>query len=213
VVECSGIYGKRATHPLPRRRLPRLLLSHPGASGEDVDATIVAGINQNSLTGHNWSLPPPARPMPSCRCWICSIAKSASIKPADHAALGDERPAADRRLSPRRPAPHRSAMQSIIPVSTGLARGIERLLPQLAGKVQAKAIRVPTHHVSAIDLTLSTQRPVSAHSINALLADAARPAQGLIAYSEAAQPRSISITTPIRPLSMAARPAPPAPIW
>jgi glyceraldehyde 3-phosphate dehydrogenase/D-erythrose 4-phosphate dehydrogenase len=38
----------------------------------------------------------------------------------------------------------RSAMQSIIPVSTGLARGIERLLPQLAGRVQAKAIRVPT---------------------------------------------------------------------
>jgi D-erythrose 4-phosphate dehydrogenase len=71
----------------------------------------------------------------------------------------------------------RSAMQSIIPVSTGLARGVERLLPQLTGRVQAKAIRVPTLNVSAIDLTISTQRPVSAGEINALLAEAAaRPA-------------------------------------
>jgi len=81
----------------------------------------------------------------------------------------------------------RSAMQSIIPVSTGLARGVERLLPQLAGRVQAKAIRVPTTNVSAIDLTISTQRPVSAHSINALLASAAHgPLKYRIAYSEAA---------------------------
>jgi D-erythrose 4-phosphate dehydrogenase len=78
-------------------------------------------------------------------------------------------------------------MQSIIPVSTGLARGVERLLPQLTGRVQAKAIRVPTLNVSAIDLTISTQRPVSAGEINALLADAAQgPLARLIAYSEAA---------------------------
>ena len=81
----------------------------------------------------------------------------------------------------------RSAMQSIIPVSTGLARGVERLLPQLAGRIQAKAIRVPTLNVSAIDLTLSTQRPVSAAEINRLLADAASgPLARLIAYSDAA---------------------------
>ena len=81
----------------------------------------------------------------------------------------------------------RSAMQSIIPVSTGLARGVERLLPQLTGRVQAKAIRVPTLNVSAIDLTITTQRPVSASEINALLAEASKgPLAKLIAYSEAA---------------------------
>ncbi|MDF5809106.1 hypothetical protein P4123_20020 [Pseudomonas aeruginosa] len=48
----------------------------------------------------------------------------------------------------------RSAFQSVIPVSTGLARGIERLLPELAGRIQAKAIRVPTVNVSALDITL-----------------------------------------------------------
>jgi glyceraldehyde 3-phosphate dehydrogenase/D-erythrose 4-phosphate dehydrogenase len=81
----------------------------------------------------------------------------------------------------------RSAMQSIIPVSTGLARGVERLLPGLAGRVQAKAIRMPTLNVSAIDLTIATQRPVSVHSINQLLATAAGgPFKHLIAYSDAA---------------------------
>jgi glyceraldehyde 3-phosphate dehydrogenase/D-erythrose 4-phosphate dehydrogenase len=77
------------------------------------------------------------------------------------------------------------AMQSIIPVSTGLARGIERLLPQLAGRLQAKAMRVPTLNVSAIELVLTVQRDVSVRAVNSLLADAAgRDYGGLLAYSE-----------------------------
>ncbi len=50
----------------------------------------------------------------------------------------------------------RSAFQSVIPVSTGLARGIERLLPELAGRIQAKAVRVPTVNVSCLDITMQT---------------------------------------------------------
>ena len=84
----------------------------------------------------------------------------------------------------------RSAMQSIIPVSTGLAKGIERLLPELAGRVHAKAIRVPTLNVSAIDLTLTTRKSVDVASINHLLAEAANgpnsPLKGLLSYSQAA---------------------------
>ena len=81
----------------------------------------------------------------------------------------------------------RSAMQSIIPVSTGLARGVERLLPALAGRVQAKAIRVPTHNVSAIDMVLSFGREVSAEAVNRLLREnAAGPQRGLLACSDEA---------------------------
>jgi hypothetical protein len=80
VIESSGSYGQRAE--LARfidAGCPRLLLSHPGNSGSDVDATIVAGINQHSLNGvKNWFPLPPARPMPSSRCSTCSTAKSAS---------------------------------------------------------------------------------------------------------------------------------------
>ena len=80
----------------------------------------------------------------------------------------------------------RSAFQSVIPVSTGLARGIERLLPELAGRIQAKAIRVPTVNVSCLDITLQTARDTSAEEINRILRQAAEqgPLQGLLAYTE-----------------------------
>src|SRR3546814_13816254 len=61
----------------------------------------------------------------------------------------------------------RSAMQSIIPVATGLAQGVERLLPPLAGKVQAKAIRVPILNLSAIDLMVKLNNHVATPHCNA----------------------------------------------
>ena len=190
VVECSGIYGRR---PELSRFLdagcPRLLLSHPGASAEDVDATIVNGINQHTLRGDE-------RLVSAASCTTNAIVPVLDLLDREvgldqvllttlHSVMNDQ-PLIDgyHHTDLRRT---RSAMQSIIPVSTGLARGVERLLPQLTGRVQAKAIRVPTLNVSAIDLTITTQRPVSAHSINALLAEAAQgPLKKLIAYSEAA---------------------------
>jgi glyceraldehyde 3-phosphate dehydrogenase/D-erythrose 4-phosphate dehydrogenase len=166
-----------------------LLLSHPGQSGDDVDATIVTGINQNTLQGNE-------RLVSAASCTTNAIVPILDLLDREvgieqallttlHSVMNDQ-PLIDgyHHDDLRRT---RSAMQSIIPVSTGLARGIERLLPGLTGKVSAKAIRVPTLNVSAIDLTITTQRPVSAHSINTLLANAAHgPLKKLIAYSEAA---------------------------
>jgi glyceraldehyde 3-phosphate dehydrogenase/D-erythrose 4-phosphate dehydrogenase len=82
----------------------------------------------------------------------------------------------------------RSAMQSIIPVATGLARGVERLLPQLHDKVAAKAIRVPTVNVSAIDMVLALSKPANAADINRLIANAAASAanRNRLDYTEAA---------------------------
>jgi len=190
IVESSGYYGRR---PELTRFLeagcPRLLLSHPGFSASDVDATIVNGINQHTLTGNE-------RLVSAASCTTNAIVPILDLLDREvgveqallttlHSVMNDQ-PLIDgyHHDDLRRT---RSAMQSIIPVSTGLARGVERLLPQLTGRVQAKAIRVPTLNVSAIDLTISTQRPVSAGEINALLADAAQgPLAKLIAYSEAA---------------------------
>jgi D-erythrose 4-phosphate dehydrogenase len=190
IVESSGYYGRR---PELTRFLeagcPRLLLSHPGFSASDVDATIVNGINQHTLTGNE-------RLVSAASCTTNAIVPILDLLDREvgveqallttlHSVMNDQ-PLIDgyHHDDLRRT---RSAMQSIIPVSTGLARGVERLLPQLTGRVQAKAIRVPTLNVSAIDLTISTQRPVSAGEINALLAEAAQgPLAKLIAYSEAA---------------------------
>ena len=188
LVESSGSYGRR---PELTRFLdagcPRLLLAHPGLSGSDVDATIVSGINQNTLTGNE-------RIVSAASCTTNAVVPLLDLIEREigvdqallttlHSVMNDQ-PLIDgyHHDDLRRT---RSAMQSIIPVSTGLARGVERLLPQLAGRVQAKAIRVPTPNVSAIDLTISTQRPVSVHSINALLVAATEgPLADLIAFSE-----------------------------
>ena len=190
VIEASGCYGRRSE--LSRfldAGCPRLLLSHPGNSADDVDATIVNGINQHTLTGQE-------RLVSAASCTTNAIVPVLDQLDREigieqvllttlHSVMNDQ-PLIDgyHHDDLRRT---RSAMQSIIPVSTGLARGIERLLPQLTGRVHAKAIRVPTLNVSAIDLTITTQRPVSAAEINKLLADAANgPFKRLLAYSEAA---------------------------
>ena len=78
----------------------------------------------------------------------------------------------------------RSAMQSIIPVATGLARGVARLLPQLADRVEAKSIRVPVTNVSAIDLVATLARPTTVAGINACLQQAvAASFPGQLAYT------------------------------
>jgi glyceraldehyde 3-phosphate dehydrogenase/D-erythrose 4-phosphate dehydrogenase len=190
IIESSGSYGQR--QELTRfidAGCPRLLLSHPGFSASDVDATIVNGINQHTLTGNEQLVSAASCTTNAIVPILDLLDREVGIEQALlttlHSVMNDQ-PLIDgyHHDDLRRT---RSAMQSIIPVSTGLARGIERLLPQLSGRVQAKAIRVPTLNVSAIDLTISTQRPVSAGEINALLADAAHgPLKKLIAYSEAA---------------------------
>ena len=190
LIEASGCYGRR--EELTRflhAGCPRLLLSHPGNSAQDVDATIVAGINIETLTGQE-------KLVSAASCTTNAIVPVLELLEREigieqvllttlHSVMNDQ-PLIDgyHHDDLRRT---RSAMQSIIPVSTGLARGVERLLPNLAGKVSAKAIRVPTLNVSAIDLTITTLRRVSAQEINALLAEAAQgPLAGLLAYSEAA---------------------------
>ncbi|NJD25871.1 MAG: erythrose-4-phosphate dehydrogenase [Betaproteobacteria bacterium] len=190
VVECSGRYARR--DELDRflaAGCPRVLLSHPGASAADVDATIVAGINEDSLTGSEHLVSAASCTTNAVVPLLDLIHREIGIDEVLlttlHSVMNDQ-PLIDGYHHPdlRRT---RSAMQSIIPVSTGLARGVERLLPALAGRVQAKAIRVPTLNVSAIDLTIATQRPVSAHSVNHLLAAAAAGSlRSRIAYSEAA---------------------------
>jgi glyceraldehyde-3-phosphate dehydrogenase type I len=59
----------------------------------------------------------------------------------------------------------RSAMQSIIPVETALAKGIERILPNLAGKLTAQAIRVPTVNVSAMDISINVESATSTEKV------------------------------------------------
>ena len=79
----------------------------------------------------------------------------------------------------------RAASQSIIPVDTGLARGVERVLPEMAGRFTAQALRVPTLNVSALDLTVLTCSDTDTGAINRALHDAAQSGfKGVLGYTE-----------------------------
>jgi D-erythrose 4-phosphate dehydrogenase len=189
ILECSGSYATRgAAERFLHAGAPRVLFSQPMASEADVDATIVQGVNHRTLSGRE-------RLVSAASCTTnCSVPllrllhdriglEYVSITTI-HSAMNDQ-PVIDafHDADLRRT---RSAFQSMIPVSTGLARGIERLLPELSGRIQAKAIRVPTVNVSCLDITLQTATDVTADAINRMLREASEqgPLQGLLAYTE-----------------------------
>ena len=189
VLECSGVYNTRADgQRFLDAGAPGVLFSQPMASDADVDATIVYGVNQHSLTGEE-RLVSNASCTTNCGVPLLRLLDQAlgleyvSITTI-HSAMNDQ-PVIDayHHEDLRRT---RSAFQSVIPVSTGLAKGIERLLPELAGRIQAKAVRVPTLNVSCLDITLTTARDTEAAEVNRLLREAATsgPLKGLLAYTE-----------------------------
>jgi D-erythrose 4-phosphate dehydrogenase len=189
LLECSGQYTTRGdAQRFIDAGAPRLLLSQPMASEADIDATVVYGVNQDCLTGRE-TLVSNASCTTNCGVPLLKLLNETvgidyvSITTI-HSAMNDQ-PVIDayHHEDLRRT---RSAFQSVIPVSTGLARGIERLLPELSGRIQAKAIRVPTVNVSCLDITLQTARDTSAAEINAVLRQAAEsgPLKGLLAYTE-----------------------------
>ena len=189
VLECSGVYHSRADgERFLRAGAPRVLFSQPMASEADVDATIVYGVNQQRLSGAE-------RLVSNASCTTnCSVPLLKLLNEAIgldyvtittiHSAMNDQ-PVIDayHHEDLRRT---RSAFQSVIPVSTGLARGIERLLPELAGRIRAKAVRVPTVNVSCLDITLQTRRDTDAAEVNRVLREAAErgPLRGLLDYTE-----------------------------
>ena len=188
LLECSGQYTSRAdAERFLQAGAPRVLFSQPMAGAGAVDTTLVYGINHQTLD-------PTARLVSNASCTTNASVpvlrllneliglEYVSITTI-HSAMNDQ-PVIDayHHTDLRRT---RSAFQSVIPVSTGLARGIERLLPELAGRVEAKAIRVPTVNVSALDITLQTSRDTSAAEVNRLLKSASESEyRGLLDYTE-----------------------------
>jgi glyceraldehyde 3-phosphate dehydrogenase (phosphorylating) len=80
----------------------------------------------------------------------------------------------------------RAAAVSIIPTSTGAAKAVAEVIPALKGKFDGLAMRVPTVDVSLVDLTLTTEKPVTVESINAAMKQAASqaPLKGFLEYTE-----------------------------
>jgi len=187
LLECSGRFGTRGQlQAFLDAGCPRVLVSHPANSALDVDYTVVPGINDQGLTGHERLVSNASCTTNAIVPVLHELGQAFGVEHAFlttlHSVMNDQ-PMIDgyHHTDLRRT---RSAMQSIVPVSTGLAQGVERLLPGLAGKVQAKAIRVPILNVSAIDMMLTLSHNASAEDINALMQSASQRHPALIAYSD-----------------------------
>jgi erythrose-4-phosphate dehydrogenase len=184
VLECTGSFTDRKTAQLHiKSGAKRVLFSQPAEN--DVDATIVFGINEASLkTSH--TIISSASCTTNCIVPVIDalnqqVGVESGVITTIHSAMNDQ-PVID--------AYHdtdlrktRSAMQSIIPVDTGLARGIDRILPHLAGRFEAQAMRVPTLNVSAIDLSVVVASNVDVATINSILQTAASHMPEILGFS------------------------------
>lgn len=186
LLECSGSFKDRETAELHiQQGTPRLLFSQPAQS--DVDATIVYGINEELLQrGHQ--IVSNASCTTNCIVPVLKLLDeewgiSEGSVTTIHSAMNDQPVIdayhhSDLRLT-------RSALHSIIPVDTGLAKGIERLLPQLEGRIQAIAMRVPTINVSTMVLTVNLTSDVTEEAANQLIQKAAEHGRlkGILGYT------------------------------
>ena len=186
VLECSGTFSDRATaeqHLASGAK--RVLFSQPAESS--VDATIVYGINQHILTGHE-TIISSASCSTNCVVPVIKVLHDqfgvdGGVITTIHSAMNDQ-PVIDayHNTDLRKT---RAAMQSIIPVDTGLALGIDRLLPELTGRFEAQAMRVPTVNASAIDLSVMLNSAVDTVQINAALEQASLGSLlGVLGYTE-----------------------------
>ena len=186
VLECSGSYTDRVeANKHLQAGAKKLLFSQPADEG--IDATIVYGFNHENLQPHH-SIVSNASCTTNCVIPVLNLLDQHfgiinGVSTTIHSAMNDQ-PVIDRyhrsdlRLT-------RSAMHSLVPVETGLSRGIAKFLPHLKGKMECLHLRVPTINVSLMDLAINLERQTDRKSLNTLFKDAAKGAlEGLLGYTE-----------------------------
>ncbi|WP_421875035.1 type I glyceraldehyde-3-phosphate dehydrogenase [Pacificispira sp.] len=183
-LECTGIFAskdKAAAHIDAGAK--RVLVSAP-CSG--ADATIVYGVNDDTLTADH-TVVSNASCTTNCLAPVAAVLHKAvgiqrGFMSTIHAFTGDQR-TVDTLHSDLRRA--RAASMSMIPTSTGAAKAVGLVLPELAGKLDGTAIRVPTANVSLIDLKFDAAKATTVEEVNnAIKAAAEGPLKGVLATNE-----------------------------
>jgi glyceraldehyde 3-phosphate dehydrogenase (phosphorylating) len=183
-LECTGFFlSKELAGKHLEAGAKRVLLSAPG---KDSDQTIVYGVNHNVL-GPDDLIVSNASCTTNCLSPVAKTLNDAvGIKrgymTTIHAFTGDQ-PTLDRLHKDLYRA--RAASLSMIPTSTGAAKAVGLVLPELAGKLDGCSIRVPTPNVSCVDLTFDAGKATSVDEINnAIIAAANGPLKGVLGYSD-----------------------------
>ena len=186
VLECTGVYSSRQDGERHiQQGAKKVLFSQPCQA--DVDATVIYGINHQDLLAEH-QIVSNGSCTTNCIVPVIQVLDQAfgvasGTITTIHSSMNDQQVIDAYHPDLRRT---RAASQSIIPVDTKLAVGIQRILPKFAGRFEAIAVRVPTINVTAMDLSVTLQADVSVEQVNnALQAARVGPLQGILDYTEA----------------------------
>ena len=185
VLECTGHYTcRKSAEAHIRAGAKKVVFSSP--ADPEVDATIVFGLNDHLLTGKE-TIISNASCTTNCICHVIRELEDAfgiesGIITTTHSMMNDQ-PVIDGYHHPdlRRT---RSSSNSIIPCTTGLAKGIDRILPDMAGRFEAISLRVPVLNVSVMQLTARMKQKVCIASVNRALAEAAKKKPCVFGYTD-----------------------------
>jgi glyceraldehyde 3-phosphate dehydrogenase len=185
VLECTGLFASKAkasAHLTAGAK--KVVISAPG--GEDVDATIVYGVNDKILKATDTVISN-ASCTTNCLAPLVKVLHEnigvlQGVMNTIHSYTNDQVLTDVYHTDLRRA---RSATMSMIPTKTGAAAAVGLVLPELKGKIDGFAIRVPTINVSLVDLSFTAARKTSVDEINKLLKTAAAgPLKGILAYND-----------------------------
>jgi glyceraldehyde 3-phosphate dehydrogenase len=185
VLECTGLFTSKAkASGHLKAGAKKVVISAPG--GEDVDATIVYGVNHDVLKASHTVISN-ASCTTNCLAPVVKVLHDkigvvSGIMTTVHSYTNDQ-VLTDVYHSDLRRA--RSATMSMIPTKTGAAAAVGLVLPELKGKLDGFAVRVPTINVSLVDLTFTAARKTSVEEVHGLMKNAAGGSlKGILAYSD-----------------------------
>jgi len=185
VLECTGLFTSKAKASAHLKGgAKKVMISAPG--GEDVDATIVYGVNHQTLKASH-TVVSNASCTTNCLAPVVKVLHEkvgvvSGIMTTIHSYTNDQVLTDVYHTDLRRA---RSATMSQIPTKTGAAAAVGLVLPELKGKLDGFAVRVPTINVSLVDLTFASKRPTSAEEIHQAMREAATGGlKGILAYND-----------------------------
>jgi len=173
VLECTGLFTKReAAAKHLEGGAKKVLISAPSG---DADIMVVYGVNDDKLRKKHKVISNASCTtnclVPVARVLDRTVGIKHGFMTTIHSFTGDQRTVDTLHSDPRRA---RAASVSMIPTSTGAARAVGQVLPELKGKLDGTSIRVPTPNVSLIDLTFEAKKKTTAEAINAAMVKAAK---------------------------------------
>ncbi|HEY7724197.1 MAG TPA: type I glyceraldehyde-3-phosphate dehydrogenase [Anaeromyxobacteraceae bacterium] len=185
VLECTGLFTDREKAKLHLEAGGKTVLISAPAKNPDI--TVAFGINHEKIDRAKHRIISNASCTTNCltpvaKVLLDSFGIKRGLMTTIHSYTNDQNlldlPHRDLRRA-------RAAALSMIPATTGAAKAVAEVIPELKGRLHGTAVRVPTPNVSLVDLTVETEKPVTAESINAAFRAAAQGRlKGVLAYSE-----------------------------